>query len=195
MLLIMSLTQAGLAQSRASNTQELKHGDWHSMLFKTDEALITRAFTIQIDDNGEFSTFNIDSPGIDCDIVLYSINVNLSEIQQTTSESPILFGKFRVDREVVHNITYTLSVREGNDYITIWIKDWSAEASVLKEIMSGNTARFELMVDDNPFYFRFSLKGSRSAMERQDNLCRKNSGDEQYFQDDNQDSDADFFRT
>jgi len=157
------------------------HGDWHSLIVHTGSFSFARAITLRVDDEGEISTFNIDSPVTDCSSVLFTVNINLSEIQDDDVESPTLFGKFRVDNRAIHDITYTLNIERGEDYISLIISDWSKSDSVLQEIMSGNTARFQFKIDGKAYYYRFSLKGSREAMERQDKICRQLSKDDDDF--------------
>ena len=162
-------------------SREETHGDWVSLAVDTGDGYFARAITFQFDENGEISTFNIDSPANDCDSVVFTINVNLSEIQEESFASPTLFGRFRVDRNPVHDLTYTLTIERGKNFISLYIRDWSRSDSVLEEIMSGRTARFKFELGDDSYYYRFSLKGSREAILRQDQLCRELGGDDEHY--------------
>lgn len=191
--LLTLVTEPSLADHSVSH--EETHGEWASLLINTDVGPVARAITVRLSEEGELSTFNIDSPSSDCDAVIFSVNINLSEVPRSSLESPLLFGKFRVDRKQVHDITYTLSIERGNDYISIFIRDWSRFDSVLEEIMSGDTARFQFRIDGEEYYYRFSLDGSREAMVRQDKICREAEGSDEQFFDEPEDDDAKYFRT
>jgi hypothetical protein len=191
---IMLFVIWNLSFAQHSVTSEQTHGDWLSLIINTSSGSVARAITVRMDDQGEISTFNIDSPAADCDSVAYSVNINLSEIQRESVKSPTLFGKFRVDNYPVHNITYTFSIDSGADYASLYIKGWSRGSAVLKEILSGNVARFQFKIENEAYYYRFSLKGSRQAVERQDRICRQlKEGDEGYFE--NSDDDEVYFTT
>ena len=178
----------------ATTSSEMQHGDWHSLLVSTPVGTFSRAVTVRLDESGDLYTFNIDSPDFDCDTVRFTINVNLNEMQYDEVESPVLFGKFRVDRNPVHELTYTASIEPGADFMTLTIQDWSRSDSILREIMSGDTARFKFKVGDDDYYFRFSLKGSRSAIQRQDRICRDlMEGDAPYFRDERREEDDEEF--
>ena len=166
--------------------------DWISLAVDTGNGYLARAITFEFNERGEISTFNIDSPINKCDTVLFTVNINLSEIQEDDVASPTLFGKFRVDNREIHDITYTLNIERGDDYISLIISDWSKSDSVLEEIMSGKTARFQFKIDGKAYYYRFSLKGSREALERQDQICRQLSEDDgDYFSEPEDDDDED----
>lgn len=192
--IVMLLMTCNIGFAQDSVNHEESHGDWLSLVVSTSSGSIARAITVRIDDHGEISTFNVDSPAADCDVVVYSVNINLSEIQDESIESPKLFGKFRVDNFPVHDITYTLSADRGADYISLYISDWAKGDTVLKEILAGSVARFQFKIEDEAYYYRFSLKGSRQAIERQDRICRElKEGDEGYFDDSQDDDDEVYF--
>jgi len=171
------------------------HDDWQSALITTASGSYARAITFRMDDGGELTTFNLDSPTSDCNIVFYTVNINLNEIQGSDLESPVLFGKFRVDRYPVHDITFTINIDEGEDFMSIRIDEWSKQKTVLKEIMSGNTARFQFKVAEKIYYYKFSLEGSREAMNRQDAICKEVGDDDGDFFEESEDDDESYFRT
>ena len=194
-VLILLACNTSLANHKV--TSDMSHGDWHSLVVNMPSAVFARAITMHVGNEGQISTFNIDSPASNCSSVFFTVNINLSELQEQDIKSPTLFGKFRVDKQTVHDITYTLNIERGEDYISLYISDWSRKGSVLKEIMSGSTARFQFKIDAKSYYYRFSLQGSREALERQDQICRKfDQDDEDYFnQPEEEDDDAVYFST
>jgi len=152
-------------------TGEKSHGDWRSVLLDTGNGHLARAMTVRSTVSGEISTMYLDSVEGDCDSVLMSVNFSLSRVPETDIETPVLFGKFRIDGNPVHDINYGYEMERGQDFIKLSFPKRPRNDAIIDEITNGTTARFQFKINGGTLYYEFSLNGSSGALNRAARLC------------------------
>ena len=171
LLAVVALFAAGVGHADHVVSGEKSHGDWQSMLIETPKGHVGRAMTVHTDRFGNMSTLNLDSPAADCGALIMSVNINLSEVEGVPLEDPVLFGKYRVDGNPVHDINYAYTLEKGPDYVRLIFPARPRADVSMDEIMNGKVIRFQFKISGEARYFQFTLNGSSGALNRQERLC------------------------
>jgi hypothetical protein len=167
------------------------HQNWGSAIvrFPTGE-MVFRAVTTQTYADGS-AVLALDRSAEDCRAITMSITVailNATLNAHEGIEGPFS-GQLRVDMRPVHAIKFIAGVEAGDNDFHLTVSDINRHETLYADLESGNTVRFKLEPAPDAgraLYLRFSLAGSRAAMDRSLHLClqyavQSTPRDEDYF--------------
>ena len=179
---ITALLQAAVACAAESFLIE-KHQNWETRVIKDGNTAVFRAHT-EYAQGSEYIVLTLDRNAVKCDSLRMKMNIVLPTPAEKTFESNALFGAMRVDEYPGRSINYVVSADQGDRVAIAAVTNFDREASLLEEIIKGQTLRFQLSLGDDKIYLRFSLLGSTAALIRTRDLCNRfaTRSDADYFQ-------------
>jgi hypothetical protein len=188
-LLIVSLAAPVSAAFAVPGTLLALHGhqSWGSAIvrFPTGETVF-RAVTTQAYADGS-AVLALDRSAEDCISITMSITVAILNATPNAHEGidGPFSGQLRVDTRSIHEIEFIAGAEAGDNDFHLTVSDIGRQETLYGELESGNTVRFKLEPAGEigrALYLRFSLAGSRAAMNRSLHLCLQNAPrDEDYF--------------
>jgi hypothetical protein len=166
--------------------REQKHQQWKSGMVYPGGNLRFRALT-EYTDGSDYIVLTFDRFPSNCSRQYIGMNIILNSPSKSTYTTDQLFGAFRVDEMIIHNINYTISYNAGQPFGILVFTNFDKEETILSELYRGKIFRVKLSTGSNEYYVRFSLSGFTAATTRTLRACMEFNGtenpDKNYFDD------------
>lgn len=178
-----SLLLAPHAQAADYNVHsEDTSGAWSSFVMQLGEERHSRAATVAENDEG--TVLAIDSSPGGCDRFAMTLNVTLDHFAGQTVSQPVGQVALRVDTGQLYETSGTFTVERGSDTAFLALNGDGDLGGFYSELLVGSYLRVRILsAQDEQVIARFSLNGSRAALDRATVLCEGLiASDEQYFE-------------
>jgi hypothetical protein len=165
------------------NTRDVEEsGGWSSLIMELGSDRRSRAVVFAEDETSVMLA--IDSAAGRCGSFTLALQITSDTSQAANQQLDNLFVQLRVDRLTQHTAIGTLNLTRGEAAGYIDIMPNSSQR-LYSELQSGQYLRIKVTMPDKKSYIsRFSLLGSRGALERQTTLCHMlTPDDDAYFED------------